>query len=129
MENILYFSVRQNLLKKKNELFEAIKEEEKKIGYYHLPFSNTQKIKAQLQHLNSEIQDIVVIGIGGSSLGAKAVYNFLKPQKSFAKRLFFLESTDPLHIQNIQNQIDLKKTHFFIISKSGTTLETIALFK
>ena len=129
MDNILYFTVRQNLLKKKNALFEAIKEEEKKIGYYHLPFGNIQKIQAQLQSFNDEIKDIVVIGIGGSSLGTKAIYNFLKPQKSFAKRLFFLESTDPLHIQNIQNQIDLKKTHFFIISKSGTTLETIALFK
>ena len=78
---------------------------------------------------SNEIKYIAILGIGGSSLGAKAIYNFLKPVYKFKRELFFFETTDPLNIKELESCIDFSKTCFLIISKSGTTLETISLFK
>jgi glucose-6-phosphate isomerase len=69
------------------------------------------------------------VGIGGSSLGAKAVYNFLKPAKKLKRKLIFFESTDPININELLRKIDIDKTLFLIISKSGTTIETISIYK
>lgn len=80
------------------------------------------------QNLNS-ISDIVVIGIGGSSLGAKAVYHFIRPIRQLKRNLHFMDSTDPITIANICNSLNISSTHFIVISKSGSTIETIAIYK
>ncbi len=61
-----------------------------------------------------------LIGMGGSSLGAKAIYNFMKPK--IKKKFTFL---DNLNSRN-NNQKNKNRTVNIIISKSGNTLETIA---
>ena len=61
-----------------------------------------------------------LIGMGGSSLGAKAIYNFMKPK--IKKKFNFL---DNLNSRN-NNQKNKAQTVNIIISKSGNTLETIA---
>ena len=61
-----------------------------------------------------------LIGMGGSSLGAKAIYNFMKPK--IKKKFTFL---DNLNSRN-NNQKNKDQTVNIIISKSGNTLETIA---
>ncbi len=61
-----------------------------------------------------------LIGMGGSSLGAKAIYNFMKPK--IKKKFTFL---DNLNSRN-NNQKNKNQTVNIIISKSGNTLETIA---
>ena len=60
-----------------------------------------------------------IYGMGGSSLGAQAIYDFLKI--NIKKRFYFFDNLDE------QNQIikTKKKTLNIIISKSGNTLETI----
>ena len=63
---------------------------------------------------------ILVLGVGGSSLGGKTLAA-LKDQY----KLEFLESIDPTTIQNSLKKIDFKKTFFLVISKSGETIETI----
>ncbi len=72
---------------------------------------------------------IVVIGIGGSSLGAKAIYEFLLPSNKYKKDLVFLETVDPLKVNYCLTKIDIFNAHFVVISKSGNTIETISLFK
>jgi len=69
------------------------------------------------------------MGIGGSTLGTYAIYKFLKHSKELSKKLYFLETTDPIDIQSKIEDIDLKDTLFIVISKSGTTVETISIFK
>ena len=44
------------------------------------------------------IETIVVIGIGGSSLGSKAIYNFIKPVKLLKRKLYFFETLESLLI-------------------------------
>ena len=61
-----------------------------------------------------------LIGMGGSSLGAKAIYNFMKPK--IKKKFNFL---DNLNSRN-NNQKNKDQAVNIIISKSGNTLETIA---
>ena len=69
----------------------------------------------------SKYKNIVVIGMGGSILGIKSIYSFLKGKIN--KEVFFIDNLDlNLKYKKIKN---LKNTCFIIISKSGNTLETI----
>ena len=129
MKSRLYFNRLDNLDNIKEELFNTIKEEKNSIGYYNLPNEDISSILEYADNFNRKIKNIVVVGIGGSSLGAKAVYNFLKPIKDMKRRLLFFESTDPLNISELIKEIDIDKSHFIIISKSGRTVETISIFK
>mgnify|MGYP006144355687 FL=1 len=115
-------------------LFERIQLETKKIGYYNLPEQNLDYLDIYLKKLDARqtletITDVVVVGIGGSSLGTKAIYNFLEPLNNLMRRLHFLDSTDPIAIRNCCQKLNLDTSHFLIISKSGTTIETIAIYK
>jgi len=113
-------------IKSSEEIFEKIVEEKKEIGYYNLPYQDTTQIKEFAKTVTQ--QHIVVIGIGGSSLGTYAIHNFLK-HKENNKKLHFLESTDPLDVNSRLFKIDLEDALFIVISKSGTTIETISIFK
>jgi len=109
------------------EIFEAIKKEKQEIGYYNLPFQDTTHIKEYAKTVKQK--DIAVIGIGGSTLGTYAIYRFLTRTHNFDKRLHFFESTDPIDINSRLERLDLDNTLFIVISKSGTTIETISVFK
>ncbi len=65
-------------------------------------------------------QKILVIGVGGSSLGGKTLAAL-----KFQDKLEFLESIDPTTVKNCLSKIDFKNTFFLVISKSGETIETI----
>ena len=129
MENKLFFKHDKKLYKDKKRLISKIDKERTYIGYYNLPKQNIDSILEFSKTFDKNIENIVVLGIGGSSLGAKAIYEFLKPMEQLTRKLVFFESTDPLNISNQLNSIDIKKTHFLVISKSGGTVETISIFK
>ncbi len=117
-----FYTIRPN-----QEIFERIQHEQKRIGYYRLPFADIRDIVAFAETVAQ--RTIVVIGIGGSSLGTRAIYDFLRSRHSFERELLFLESTDPLDIRAKLASLDLNDTFFLPISKSGTTVETISLLK
>ena len=129
MKNRIHFNICERQEDEKVRLFSAIELEKTTIGYYNLPEQNIDGILEYVKEFNSDIENIVVLGIGGSSLGAKAVYEFLKPVKAPLRKLYFFESTDPLNIMDLLSKIELEKSHFLVISKSGTTVETISIFK
>ena len=109
------------------EIFERIKAERKGVGYYDLPYQDTIEIKEYARSITKKY--IVVLGIGGSSLGAKAIYEFLLSSKNVTKDLLFLETIDPLKINFSLQSVDLSDAQFVIISISGNTIETISIFK
>ena len=129
MKNRLHFNICNSEIDEKQKLFQAIDKERLSIGYYGLPEQNIDEILEFVNAFDESIENIVVLGIGGSSLGSKAVYEFLKPVKKPLRKLYFFESTDPLNIMETLSKIELKKSHFLVISKSGTTVETISIFK
>ncbi len=127
MINQLYFSVEETPIQR--DAFKAIEKEQQTIGYYALPDQDISPILDYSKKIPEAIKSIVVIGIGGSSLGAKAVYEFIRPVKALRRKLYFFESTDPVNIQTLLSKIDLETTHFLVISKSGTTVETFSIYK
>jgi len=71
----------------------------------------------------SKYKNIVIIGMGGSILGTKSIYSFLK--KKIKKEVFFFDNLDlnlNLKYRKIKN---LKNTCFIVAGKSGRTIETI----
>jgi len=127
VKNKLYFTSSEHQAQKR--ALKSIEREEKDIGYYTLPEQETTPILKYCDSIPDTIDTIAVIGIGGSSLGAKAVYEFIKPVRKLPRELYFFESTDPINIVEILSKIDLKKTHFLVISKSGNTVETFSIYK
>ena len=68
-------------------------------------------------------KSVVIIGMGGSILGSKAIYTFFRDQ--IKKDFTFLDNLDQIKIENIKKKLNFKNTLFIIISKSGNTLETL----
>ena len=67
------------------------------------------------------IKQVFLVGIGGSSLGPKAVYDVLKSPK--LPKLYFLENVDRVYIDELM--ADGKGAAFVVVCKSGKTFETI----
>lgn len=66
--------------------------------------------------------DVVLLGMGGSSLGPEVLGETFGRQAGWP-RFHMLDSTDPAQIKAIERSIDLGKTLFIVSSKSGSTLE------
>jgi glucose-6-phosphate isomerase len=82
-----------------------------------------EKLKSFLETI-PHYTEVVLVGIGGSSLGPEAIYHALEAFGTTKRRAHFLSNIDPDNATRILNSIDLSKTAFIIVSKSGTTLET-----
>jgi len=66
--------------------------------------------------------DVVLLGMGGSSLGPEVLGETFGRQSGWP-RLHVLDSTDPAQIKAIESAIDLGRSLFIVSSKSGSTLE------
>jgi len=68
------------------------------------------------------VKDIVLLGMGGSSLGPEVLGETFEPQSGRAN-FHMLDSTDPAQIATLERAIDLGNSLFIVSSKSGSTLE------
>ncbi len=73
-------------------------------------------------------RDVVLLGIGGSSL-APEVFSKIFGRKTGYPKLHILDTTDPVSISTVAQNLDLGNTLFLVSSKSGTTLEINSLLK
>jgi len=74
------------------------------------------------------ITDVVLLGMGGSSLGPEVI------RRSFSRidgapALHVLDSTDPGAVRDVEGRLDLEHAFFIVSSKSGGTIETLSHFK
>jgi glucose-6-phosphate isomerase len=69
--------------------------------------------------------DMVLVGIGGSDLGPRAIYLALKKYAMPQKRVHFISNVDPDDAADVLDGLNLSKTLVTVISKSGGTLETL----
>ena len=83
---------------------------------FNFNFSDLQNFK--------KFKSIAIIGMGGSILGLQAIYNFL--QKKISKKIYFFDDIDEQKIFNFKKTVNVNRTLFIIISKSGTTVETLS---
>ncbi len=91
-------------------------------------------MRALVARLDARVDTLVVIGIGGSLLGAQAAYQALEGIETMrrgARRLrlvFAGDATDPQAVADVVGAVDWKRTALNVISKSGDTLEPMSVF-
>jgi len=71
----------------------------------------------------SHYKNIFIIGMGGSILGTKSIYSFLK--NKIKKNVFFFDNLDPNLFAKYKEIKNLKNSCFIVAGKSGKTIETI----
>ena len=74
------------------------------------------------------IEDVVVLGMGGSSLAPEMFQNLFGNRKGHP-RLMLLDSTHPSAVLAVERNVELSRTLFVVPSKSGTTTETLSFFR
>ena len=74
-------------------------------------------------NLFADCRFMIIIGTGGSSLGSKMLISAVGNSKKV-----FAENVDPDTNQRLISKVDLKKTGFIVISKSGETIETLCIY-
>ena len=116
-KNILFknFKLDKKNINTKKILIELLKEDNKILQSLSNNYSDSYTKKSLSKYKN--FKNIRIIGMGGSSLGTRAIYSFLKHK--IKKKLIFFDNLET-------NKIKDKKKHLnLIVSKSGNTLETI----
>ncbi len=68
---------------------------------------------------------LIQVGIGGSDLGPRALYLALQAYKRKDRCVHFISNVDPDDAASVLKDLDLAKTVVVVVSKSGTTLETL----
>ncbi len=106
-------------------------------AFFDLPYQNTAELKALVKKHQGMWDNLVIIGTGGSLIAAKSLFTALghgefnqqeAKERKGAPKVFFLANPDPKGLSDLFEIVDIKKTLFQVISKSGTTVETLAIF-
>ncbi len=103
-----------------------------RLGWLHTP-AEMKEVVPEIKRFADEIREsgfqyVVLLGMGGSSL-APDVFQTTFGSADRSPELFVLDSTDPGAILNLVAKIDIAKTIFIVSTKSGSTVETLSLFK
>lgn len=125
--------------KAKNSLEKFAKKiEEKKYGFVDLDEKNSlNEISEFVKKQKENFDSVVVLWIWWSALGSRAIltalkgkyYNELsKKKRKNCPKIYILDNVDPSEIKNLLDVISLKKTLFIVISKSGSTIETLSQY-
>lgn len=93
-----------------------------------------ERIERHVRSVRGQFRDIVLLGIGGSALGALCIQqslthlyeNELPNRKS--PRFHVLDNIDPVMIREIEDIIDYATTLFIVVTKSGGTPETVSQY-
>ncbi len=104
---------------------EFYKEQQKKIA----EFANAVHAGKIVNEKGEKFTTAVQIGIGGSDLGPRAMYlaleNWAKKNGCFKMEARFISNVDPDDAAAVLKGIDVERSIFILVSKSGTTLETL----
>jgi len=109
------------------------------LGFYSLPYQTdvVDEIESFANGVGQAFENVVVLGIGGSALGTIALrtallnpyWNELDNEgRDFFPRLYVLDNVDPWTIHAFLDRIDLRRTLFNVVSKSGGTAETMSQY-
>jgi len=128
-------------LQERSELYanaaEAMLTKRDKMKWRELPHNQGEIVKeilAVAEDVRANFENFVVLGIGGSALGPTAVqqslshlrYNDLPAEKRNGPKLYVEDNVDPERMASLLDVIDVEKSCFNVISKSGSTSETMA---
>ena len=134
-ENFI-FKNNLNSIKKKNLFIKKLKDFTKILAQFNNELKNKEKtinvldqdfqfnIKFTQLKKFLKFKKIAIIGMGGSILGAEAIYSIFKSK--IQKKVYFFNDIDEKKIISFKKKEDLSKILFIIISKSGNTIETLS---
>ncbi len=119
------------------EAAKRMKENRSSMKWRELPYNQqdiTTEIKECAKEIRKDYENFVVLGIGGSALGPIAVqqalshlrYNDLPSSKRNGPKLYVEDNVDPERMASLMDVIDIDKTMFNVITKSGSTSETMS---
>lgn len=98
------------------------KNELEKLNIFLTEFDQGKICNAQGEAFTS----LIHIGIGGSDLGPRSIYEALRSYRKKDRKVHFISNVDPDDSAAILERVDLSKTLVLVVSKSGTTLETLS---
>ncbi|CZE51138.1 glucose-6-phosphate isomerase [Campylobacter geochelonis] len=130
LRNSLKFSLvdKEKLKDSREKILKEIESGE--IGYFHLSKIAKDTILQTREFVQKhKFKNLVVVGMGGSSLGVKAVVGLLEENYPNSPKIYFLDNLDSYSCKKVLDNIVFKDTLFIISSKTGTTIETISIFK
>lgn len=109
------------------------------IGFFDLPYAEetVDRVVEMADGFGQWFEDVVVLGIGGSGLGTIALKEALlgpgwndrsAEAREHFPRLHVVDNPDPLTVSSLLERLDPARTMFNVVSKSGTTAETMAKY-
>lgn len=109
------------------------------LGFFDLPYDRetAQRVQHVADGFGQWFENLLVLGIGGSTLGTRALSDaLLGPYwnettgegRDHFPRLYVLENVDPDTVARTLEELDLRRTLVNVVSKSGSTAETMAQF-
>lgn len=109
------------------------------LGFRELEAQAAERTRVQewARSQSGRVDEVVVLGIGGSALGAVALRTALlgrewntlsREQRGGRPRLHVLDNVDPRSVGGLLGALDLARTRFLVISKSGSTAETMSQY-
>jgi glucose-6-phosphate isomerase len=81
-------------------------------------------IEAAARRFRMSFADVIVLGTGGSSLGAQTLVTAALAMGRKGPRLHFVDNVDPIRFEDVLRTVNLKRTGVVTVSKSGSTAET-----
>jgi transaldolase / glucose-6-phosphate isomerase len=101
-----------------------------RLGWLNLPSlmqNHTKELESFADEIKKVFNNIVLLGMGGSSLAPEVFFKTFGKKKGFPA-LTILDSTHPLSVRGILDKYNLNDTLFIVSSKSGGTTETMSFF-
>jgi glucose-6-phosphate isomerase len=109
------------------------------LGFLELPHDSetAQAVQDLADGFGQWFETVVVLGIGGSALGCRTLRDALlgsrwnegtSEEREYYPKLYVLDNPDPVTVRELLDRLDLRRTLFNVISKSGATAETMAAY-
>ncbi len=117
--------------------FEAVTQKRDAMRWRDLPYTDesvVEAIETTAERIRSNCKDFVILGIGGSALGPIAIHqaldhlhhNLLPEERRKCPRIFIEDNIDPERMAALLDVIDMDNAVFNVITKSGSTSETMS---
>lgn len=133
--------LQRDLAKKFLNVHEIVSKDGNATNMGFLDLENTwaevERVEVLAKNYRKRFGAVVVIGMGGSSLGTQALcqallgksWNLLdEVSRNYCPKIYFLDNLDPVSVRDLLDRIDVENTLFNVVSKSGSTAETLALY-
>ncbi len=109
------------------------------MGFFSLPQARetAETVQGLADSFGQWFENLVVLGIGGSALGATTLRDALlgphwneldEEARDHYPRLYILDNVDPRTVSGLLDRLDLRRTLFNVVSKSGSTAETMSQY-